>query len=367
MKQIPIFSFFSGAGFLDLGFHIAGFDIIYTNEISKEISKIYESGMSSCLCKKVNITSNESIELITSDDLRKVLKDNKIEEMWGIIGGPPCPDFSIGGKNKGKDGDKGKLTETYVNLICDSKPTFFVLENVKGLVKTKKHKLFFDEMVCRLEENGYAIDFKLLNALDLGIPQDRERIFVIGVKKNIYSKIFYSNYEKNRNWFYWPYYEKYYDAKKKYSWPSIDEFGANIEKPNEIPSELMVGTYIIDQNELSKLANSDEYFTPKSNKFIEINEGDDKRKSFKRLHRWKYSPTAAYGNNEVHLHPTLARRLSVREALRIQSVPDRYIISKDISLTTKFKAIGNGVPVKMASIIASNLNYFLNIYLYSEV
>ncbi|MEM5648086.1 DNA cytosine methyltransferase [Bacillus cereus] len=117
--------------------------------------------------------------------------------------------------------------------------------------------------------------------------------------------------------------------------------------------------------ELENIPNSNEFFNPKSPKFSFIEEGDDKRKSFKRLHRWRYSPTIAYGNNEVHLHPTLERRLSVREALRLQTVPDNYVISEDISLTVKFKAIGNGVPVKMSSLLASNLSYFLKQYLYS--
>jgi DNA (cytosine-5)-methyltransferase 1 len=86
-----------------------------------------------------------------------------------------------------------------------------------------------------------------------------------------------------------------------------------------------------------------------------IPEGDVSRKSFKRLHRWRFSPTAAYGNNEVHLHPTLPRRLTVREALRIQSVPDTYILPEDMPLTHKFKTIGNGVAVKLAYAVACSI------------
>ena len=86
-----------------------------------------------------------------------------------------------------------------------------------------------------------------------------------------------------------------------------------------------------------------------------ILEGDTKRKSFKRLHRWKYSPTAAYGNNEVHLHPYKIRRLSVAEAMAIQSLPENFILPNDISLTAMFKMIGNGVPYLMAECIAKTL------------
>ncbi len=362
MNDIKILSFFTGAGFMDLGFHLSDFVIVHTNEISSEISKVYNSGMSSFIGKKVEISSNKSVEEFTSTDIEKIKEEFEIDDLWGIIGGPPCPDFSTGGKNKGHKGDNGKLTETYVNLICDVKPSFFVLENVKGLFKTKKHRVFFDEMITRLENADYAIDYRVLNALELGIPQDRERIFVFGVRLNIYKSIFKIDYNRDRNWFFWPYYEKYNGAKEKYHWPSTIEFGRTPEKPSDIPDELMVGSYIINQEELNHVANSEEYFNPKSNKFETVEEGNDNGKSFKRLHRWRYSPTVAYGNNEVHLHPSLPRRLSVREAMRLQTVPDSYIISRDITLTIKFKAIGNGVPVKMATLLAGNIKSFLNIY-----
>ena len=78
------------------------------------------------------------------------------------------------------------------------------------------------------------------------------------------------------------------------------------------------------------------------------------------LHRFKYSPTACYGNNEVHLHPYLNRRLSAREALRIQGVPDEYILPPEISLTKKFKMIGNGVPVALAKAVGLSVKQFLS-------
>ena len=88
-------------------------------------------------------------------------------------------------------------------------------------------------------------------------------------------------------------------------------------------------------------------------------EGDVSRKSFKRLHRFRFSPTAWYGNQEVHLHPWKARRLSVREALRIQSVPDEYVLPKEMSLSAKFKMICNGVPCIMARAVAQSVHEVL--------
>lgn len=96
MNRIPVCSFFSGAGFLDLGFYLAEYDIIFTNEISDGISSVYESGMSTCLNKEVKITSNASIELISAEQIKSFVKQQQKDKFWGIIGGPPSPDFSIG-------------------------------------------------------------------------------------------------------------------------------------------------------------------------------------------------------------------------------------------------------------------------------
>ena len=84
------------------------------------------------------------------------------------------------------------------------------------------------------------------------------------------------------------------------------------------------------------------------------------KKSYKRLHRWRYSPTVAYGNNEVHLHPYKPRRLSAAEALALQTLPKEFELPKDMTLTDKFKTIGNGVPYLLSSGVAKTVMHFLN-------
>lgn len=100
----------------------------------------------------------------------------------GFIGGPPCPDFSIAGKNRGREGDNGKLSLSYVNLIIQRQPDFFLFENVKGLWSTKRHRAFFDELKEMLHQAGYATAERLVNALEYGAAQDRQRVLFFGVK-----------------------------------------------------------------------------------------------------------------------------------------------------------------------------------------
>jgi DNA (cytosine-5)-methyltransferase 1 len=239
-------------------------------------------------------------------------------------------------------------------------PKFFLFENVKGLISTGKHREFLFGELWKLEQKGYAIDYIVLNALNLGLPQNRERLFVVGVKRSLIRKLYATNIAKaQRFWFPWPVDARFKDAKTRFPWPGTSPFGEIPKKPEGIPDELTVGPLVMDQELLSALPNGTEAFEPYSEKFKKIPEGDDSKKCFKRLHRYRYSPTAAYGNNEVHLHPSLPRRLTVREALRIQTVPDTFKLPPDLTLSTKFKLIGNGVPVEMARSVGLALAKFL--------
>lgn len=363
---IPILSFFTGGGFFDIGFKRAGFSIYWTNENHPAFITGYEHGMTSWLSsgkkrpKIVNISNTESICNLTA---RKVLTEafaGPRPKLFGVIGAPPCPDFSSGGRHAGGKGTNGVLTSVFTDMICDIRPTFFVLENVSGLYRIRKHRLFLNKKISQIRNSGYVIDHTILNALELGVPQDRERLFIIGVKKNyaqhaLERKLTY----KDEGWFPWPKINDYKEA-KSFSWPTINKFGERPRKPREIPLELTVYPALIGISDPEKLPNGEDYFYPYSSRFDTVKEGDVSHKSFKRLHRYRFSPTAWYGNQEVHLHPWKARRLSVRETLRIQSVPDEYILPEDMSLSAKFKMICNGVPCVMSYHLAKELKKFLN-------
>ncbi|MFC1924632.1 DNA cytosine methyltransferase [Chloroflexota bacterium] len=364
---IPIISLFTGGGLLDIGFEEAGFDIVWTNENCPDFADMYEYAMTAwrnsngVTFPDANISNRSSITEITPENIMQNAFDSIRPSLFGIIGGPPCVDFSIAGNNKGANGANGRLVRVFGDLVNDLRPDFFVMENVPGLWKTRKHRSFLKKVLDRLSQKPcrYRISTKILNALELGVPQNRERLFVVGFLdervKDYFKK---QNLRYRYEWFPWP--EPVYpDAVKQFPWPTKNPFGENPELAAGIPIELTVNPLLAGPPHPTTIANGNEFFIPYSTKFTQIDEGDDSRKSFKRLHRYRYSPTAWYGNNEVHLHPWEPRRLSVREALRIQTVPDTYILPEEYSLTSKFKLIANGVPCKLAQAIAESAKTFL--------
>ena len=349
-QQIKLFSFFAGGGFLDLGFESQGFETAFVNEIHKPFLDAYIHARKKMGVElPTNGVSNADISTLQNDRwLREsVLNEEKLGNITGFIGGPPCPDFSVGGKNRGKTGENGRLSETYIDLICDRKPHFFLFENVKGLYRTIKHREFFEHLKKKLDQH-YYLDEKLINSLEYGTPQDRDRIILIGFRRDSFPNL-------QMKWLK----RKYPDRDAfSYDWPGVTKFypRKEVARPDNVPLELTVQHWF-EKNNVENHPNANDYFIPRAglSKFKVIGEGDDKKKSYKRLHRWRYSPTAAYGNNEVHLHPYKARRLSASEALAIQSLPKEYEFPSDMTLSNMFKCIGNGVPFLVAQGLAFSI------------
>lgn len=367
-----IFSFFSGSGFLDLGFELSDFDIVYVNEIYSPFLQAYRYSRE-CLNLPAPEHGHHQLDVtkLTQGEEAARFCDfmqdtRKHTNIIGFIGGPPCPDFSIGGKNRGAEGDNGKLSACYVELICQQKPDFFLFENVKGLWKTKKHRAFFEELKQKLIQSGYLLLERLINTIEYGVPQDRQRIILIGFQLNLIRNIGIKISNSGilpQTYFPWQKYIKYsLDKAFSYPWPITNPFEENcvLVPADGIPLPLTV-EYWFQKNEVFNHPNAQHHFKPKAGmkRFASVDEGDVSKKSFKRLHRWRYSPTACYGNNEVHLHPYKVRRLSVAEALAIQSLPKNFVLPPKMTLTDMFKTVGNGVPYLASKAIAQSILDFL--------
>lgn len=364
MKKLKIFSFFAGSGFLDLGFEKSGFQIEFVNEFLESFINAYKYSR-----KKMKIAeptygfANCDVNLFLGEREKELKQEIKASREGGhyvgFIGGPPCPDFSVAGKQKGKDGNNGRLSQSYIDLIKKQKPDFFLFENVKGLWQTAKHRAYYEELKDELRKAGFYLTDRLTNALEFGAPQDRYRILLFGVHKSICPQK--KDPTQKFDW------EKFMvhsmDEIKEIQWPSVEDFSKDSisQCPKGIPLDLTVQHWF-EKNDVNNHPNAKDHFIPRNGlvRMKTIKEGDDSKKCYKRIHRWRYSPTACYGNNEVHLHPYKERRLSVAETLAIQSLPKNFCLPPDMTLTDKFKTVGNGVPYVLAEGIAKTIADFFN-------
>lgn len=150
------------------------------------------------------------------------------------------------------------------------------------------------ETILKKVKKEYFVDHKILNSINFGIPPDRNRLFIIGIRKNEHFKNNFLDSEFN---FPWPSNNKYTNALKKFEWSDTTSFQKGTKVPKEIPVELCVNDLMLKKRDEKSIPNGDEYFSPHSIKFWKIEEGNTHNRSFKRLHRYRYSPTSCYGNN----------------------------------------------------------------------
>lgn len=163
-------AFFAGVGGLDLGFTQAGFSVDWANEYDKRIHPSYA----------VNFPHTQldtrSIVDVNSDDLPGVVD--------GMIGGPPCQSWSEAGAQRGIEDHRGQLFFEYVRLIDAKRPLFFLAENVSGIL-FKQHNAALDAILSNFSNLGYNVSFGLLNANHYGVPQDRERTIIVGYQTHV--------------------------------------------------------------------------------------------------------------------------------------------------------------------------------------
>lgn len=167
MENLNVISLFAGAGGMDLGFKQAGFDIVWANDFNADAVKTY----------KRNIGDHIILGDVTQMDLKESLPLNK--EIDLVIGGFPCQGFSVNNTKRNMEDKRNFLYLELLKVIKLTQPKFFVAENVKGLLSMDKGKVI-KMIVNDFEKLGYKVDYKVLNALEFGVPQARERVIIIG-------------------------------------------------------------------------------------------------------------------------------------------------------------------------------------------
>src|SRR5690606_16812506 len=166
-----IVSFFAGAGGLDLGFSKAGYNVIWANEYDKEIWATYEKNHPNTILDRRSITNIEAFEVPDCD---------------GIIGGPPCQRRSAAGAKRGIKEKRGQLFYDFIRILSEKQSMFFLAENVSGML-TIAHSEALENIkeMFRNAGVGYELSYKLVNAGDYNVPQDRKRLIFVGIRKDL--------------------------------------------------------------------------------------------------------------------------------------------------------------------------------------
>lgn len=320
---MKVVSFFAGAGGLDLGFEKAGFDVIWANEYDKDIWATYEKN------HKGTILDRRSLVNIEADE---------VPECDGIIGGPPCQSWSEAGALRGIKDKRGQLFYDFIRILEAKQPKFFLAENVSGML-LPRHKEALANIKDMFKNSGigYDLSFKLLNASDFGVPQDRKRVFFIGTRKDLGINFKFPSPEFSKINL-----KKAIGDLQNSELPALPNNKTNGKNCKVLNHEYMIGGF--------------------SSMFMSRN----------RVRSWdEQSFTIQAGGRHAPLHPQapkmhfieqnkrefvrgsedLYRRLSVRECARVQTFPDNFEFVYT-HVAAGYKMIGNAVPVNLAKHIA---------------
>ena len=326
-------SLFTGAGGLDIGFKEAGHNCLLASDIMKEAELTYSYNYPSVPFFR------EDIRQIPLDKFKKVIGDKEVDV---IIGGPPCQGFSNMG-NKNSSDPRNYLFENYVSLVNTFKPKCFLFENVKGLL-TMFEGRFFENIVNSFLSIGYSISYTLIDSSLYGVPQKRERVFLMGTR--LQHKKF--NFPKP-------------DVKPYGFLKSFKNVGDAINDLANFENEEFPNHIILNHSDIVKRRYE---LIPEGGKLPKPEDlpEDIRRKNFgntyTRLDRKTISSTIVPGNNALPVHPYLARSLTPREAARIQTFPDNFIFKGD--RRSQCILVGNAVPPLLAAKLADSIEKFIS-------
>ena len=372
-----IIDLFAGCGGLSTGFEMAGFNIPLAVERDEWASESYAFNH-----KNTRVLTGDITEIVDLDNL--IPDDVKID---GVIGGPPCQGFSLSGKRDRKD-PRNSLFMDFVRFVKHFKPSFFMMENVPGILsmKTAKNESVIDLIMKEFDEAGYNAAYKVLNAAEYGVPQTRTRVIFIGIRKDLpfipeelYPKgLLFGENQITID-------EAIMDLPQILSGQG-EEIQSYVNDASTDYQRWARGDCAVITNHISMRHTQrliDRFSTIKpgesladvSEEHMQRKRGDASVTSGKvysqnnmRPFGNKPSPTIAASFQSNFIHPHLNRNYTAREAARIQSFPDSYVFKgKRTTMSweknlSQYQQIGNAVPPLLAKAIAENIiKYFENI------
>lgn len=303
-----VVSLFSGAGGLDLGFKMAGHDVVWANDLYGDAVETYRNNLGN------HIVCDDIFNIDAAD----------IPDCDIIIGGFPCQGFSVANTKRNVADERNKLYQQLVRIINAKKPNFFVAENVKGIFSLGKGQIL--KMILEdFESIGYKVQAKVLNAADYGVPQLRQRVFIVGVRNNINYTYKYPSPTHNSD-----------GSEGHKKWLAVGDALANIPDPDE-PNNMTNHDYSKYKLRFNGYLGHRTIDPAKPAPTVTAR-GDDK------------------GGVVVLHHPNNQRRMSCRELATVQSFPTDYIFFGNRS--SVYRQIGNAVPPKLAYAVAKQFNEY---------
>ncbi|MGE6630631.1 DNA cytosine methyltransferase [Bacillus sp. NPDC077027] len=350
-NKANVLGLFCGAGGLDLGLELAGLDVTIGEQKNNEIFKnkdcfnsIREKGIFHHLYS--NDIFKEAIETYQRNFPNSVFTHNKdirkiklFPKADLVVGGPPCPGFSEAGPRL-VDDPRNFLYIHYIRCLMQVQPKFFIMENVKGMLTLGKGEVF-QQIKEDFEAAGYRVYYKLVNARDYGVPQLRERVFLVGVREDIDFEYTFPEPTHGEGLLQKPYI-------------TLKEAIGDLE---EKPGRYFTGSYstIFMSRNRKKKWDEQSFTIQASGRQAPIHPGGLPMKKIDK-NKWIF-PDGEQNN----------RRLSIKEIARIQTFPDWFDFSDGentkMSINGRidkvYKQIGNAVPVQLARVIARPLAQWL--------
>ena len=312
-NNLKVGGLFAGIGGIELGFKKAGFKISWANEIDKNAAITYRI--------------NHKHKLFEKD--LKELQTNEVEKIDILTGGFPCQAFSIAGYRKGFKDDRGNVFFEILRFIDDLEPKVLFLENVKNL-KNHDNGKTFKTIINELESRGYYLNHKILNSAKYAnIPQNRERIYIVGFK----NKDVYDNF--------------------------------NFPKPKNLTKTIK--NLLDDEVDEKFYYTNSKYYTQLKQEMKNKDTIYQWRRKYVRENKSKLCPTlTANMGTGGHNVPLVIdkkdiRKLTPRECARFQGYDDSFILSSTLAASHLYKQIGNSVTVPVIEAIAKEIKKALNV------
>ena len=331
---------------MDVGFQRAGFDIVWANEMMPHAAATY--------------ARNHAEGVMHCGDLNTLMDELPRGDISCVFGGPPCQGFSVAGKMDLED-ERSQLVYSFMNVVGRVLPTVFVMENVKALASLAKFSHVRGELIRRTQKLGYEGNFHLLNAKDFGVPQARERVFLIGFKKTNRMRFDAAHFERH-----------------KCSPPSVRDILTHIgragtpDNPLTCKAKITLAERPVMRkspyagmmfNGLGRPMNTDGVSCT-----LPASMGGNKTPIVDEAHVYLNQPSwiewyhARLRNGEPPLGmndaPESLRRLTLREAAAIQTFPEDYKFAGPTS--SQYTQIGNAVPCQLAYAVAASVMDAIN-------